>query len=188
MEALRLSWTFLLERNKKVVVVGVSESGSPVLLFRTVNNKSLFYMILADWFLLSERFSTLQRYFAAATRKNKEKKRQIDCQEIEFSGTNFNACTRERKTLELWYKSNWLDTLLARQPTRFVLTSSEVISLIKIQLQIQQALDIMKKPIEPIIYARTEDNFEELLQFLVPKDNGFPPSTTTPPAPIHPHQ
>jgi len=175
MESLSLTWSFLLD-NKKVLVVGLTHTGNPVILLRTLDGKNEFFMILADWLLMVEKFPTLLQHFKPEPRSRKRK--ALELEEIKISGTHFDLTTKGL-TLELTYKCNWLDVLLSRAPLKFSLSVSEVITMIKLQGQIQQSLDIIRRPpqTDQLVFTGNEENLEELLTFLVPKNN--PPHQLT---------
>jgi len=169
MECLQLTWSFVLD-NKKILVVGLSQSGCPTILLRTLDCKREFFFILADWQLLMERLLSLQEHF----RPNAKKRKSSELEDIKICGTHFDSITRGR-VLELCYKRNWLDILLARPPQGFMLTGNEVLALIKLHPQIQHSLEVMQRPpadqSTQVVFSGSEENFEELMSFLTPKIN-----------------
>lgn len=173
MEFFSLTWSYILE-NRKVLVVGMTQRGSPVIQLRTLDSKSEFFLILADWYLIVERFPALQQYFQKDMRSKKRK--TIELEDIKVSGTHFDLIT-QGTSMELSYKSNWLDDLLSRPPLKFTLSGNEVLALVQLQPQIQHSLELMRRPHaaaaaehQQLILTGNEDNLEELLNYLIPKN------------------
>jgi len=177
MDCLSLTWSFVID-SKKVLIVGLTSSGSPVVLLRTLDNKCEFFIILADWLLLCERLHDLQNYFQQAAKK----KTRMGSEEVKITGTHLNAITKEGKLLEMSYKSDWIDLLLSREPHKFILSVNEVFAVIKLNTQIKQALDIITKPSQSLIFnGLAKENLEEYLDFIIPNNITISHHQTSPP-------